>query len=242
MRSVGPQDRKALSDWVEYHSAAGDFDKFLNDLPGLPTGEAWVWSPEFLNLFKKVKIRERETFHPDREKLGYNFVMPKLEQTDIQAFIDNFQAEPEETQEDLIKDIETRAEKGIEVQLQQKDLEIERLRNELMAKEAKMRALDDIVVQIRKIVGFDSSISNDIGTYKTPSMANLDLWMSKLNREGQRKILKFLSEHPDKKFTRHQVALSTGQKYSTINKYIADLKRNLLVKEEGDRCFISPDL
>jgi len=95
MRSVGPQDRKALREWVEYHTAEGDFDKFLNELPSLPNGTAWIWSPEFLGIFEKIKIRERETYHPDREKIGLNFVMPTLEQTDVQEFIQEFSQQVE---------------------------------------------------------------------------------------------------------------------------------------------------
>lgn len=90
LRSVGPQDRKAVKEWVEAHSVDGDMDEFIDSLPSLPTGTAWIWSPEFMGVFEKIKIRKRETFHPDREKLGHNFEMPKLNQTDIQGFIDTF--------------------------------------------------------------------------------------------------------------------------------------------------------
>jgi Fic family protein len=68
------------------------------------------------------------------------------------------------------------------------------------------------------------------------------MWLGKLNREGQKKILRFLAENPNGKFTRHQLALSTGQKYSTIKAYVNQLKRNLLIKEEGDFIKINPDL
>ncbi len=68
-RNIAPQDRKALKEWVEFHAAEGDFDEFMKSLPSLPTGEGWIWSPEFMGIFERIKIRERETFHPDREKL-----------------------------------------------------------------------------------------------------------------------------------------------------------------------------
>ena len=80
LRSVGPQDRKALQDWVEGHGAEGDFDSFLKSLPTLPTGEGWIWSPEFMGVFEKFNIRKRDTFHPDREKIGSEFVIPQLDQ------------------------------------------------------------------------------------------------------------------------------------------------------------------
>jgi DNA helicase HerA-like ATPase len=82
-RNVSPQDRKALKDWVEYHSAEGDFEKFMASLPSLPTGEGWIWSPEFLGIFERIHIRKRETFHPDREKIGDKFVMPQLDQVGV---------------------------------------------------------------------------------------------------------------------------------------------------------------
>src|SRR5690606_39265594 len=89
--NVAPQDRKALQDWVEYHAAEGDFDEFMKSLPSLPTGEGWIWSPEFLNVFERIKIRQRETFHPDRERLGLEFEMPKLESMDVEKFIKEFE-------------------------------------------------------------------------------------------------------------------------------------------------------
>lgn len=95
LRSVGPQDRKAIKEWVEAHSADGDMDEFIDSLPSLPTGTAWIWSPEFMGVFEKITIRKRETFHPDREKLGANFEIPKLNQGDIQGFIDSFSKKPE---------------------------------------------------------------------------------------------------------------------------------------------------
>lgn len=98
LRSVGPQDRKALKDWVEAHGQEDDddrFNKFMTSLPSLPNGEAWIWSPEFMGIFEKIKIRKRETFHPDREKLGASFSIPKLNQADIQGFIDSFIKKPE---------------------------------------------------------------------------------------------------------------------------------------------------
>lgn len=98
-RNIAPQDRKALREWVEFHSAEGDFERFMKSLPSLPTGEGWVWSPEFLQIFETIKIRERETFHPDREKIGDRFVMPQFEQGDIQEFITEFQKPEQKVEE-----------------------------------------------------------------------------------------------------------------------------------------------
>lgn len=90
-RNVAPEDRKALKGWVEHHLAEGDFEEFMDSLPSLPTSEGWIWSPEFLQVFKKIRIRERETFHPDREKLGSKFGNIRLTNVAVEDFISKFQ-------------------------------------------------------------------------------------------------------------------------------------------------------
>src|SRR3990167_7686953 len=70
MRTIGAPDRQAFKVWVEHFGATGDFEKFLKSLPELKTGKGWIWSPEFLGKFERIEIRKRETFHPDREKIG----------------------------------------------------------------------------------------------------------------------------------------------------------------------------
>jgi hypothetical protein len=43
-RVIGPQDVKAVGEWVKYHGERLDI---LAELPTLPTGQAFIWSPEF---------------------------------------------------------------------------------------------------------------------------------------------------------------------------------------------------
>ena len=59
MRTTSPQDRKAIQGWVEYH---GQSRELLASLPELESGEAWVWSPHWLGLLKRVRVRRRSTF------------------------------------------------------------------------------------------------------------------------------------------------------------------------------------
>lgn len=59
LRTTSPQDRKAIEGWVEYH---GQKRELLESLPQLAAGEAWVWSPSWLKLTKRVQIRRRRTF------------------------------------------------------------------------------------------------------------------------------------------------------------------------------------
>ncbi len=59
LRTTGPQDIAAIREWVKYHQVG---DEVLSTLASLPDGDAWVWSPNFLNVMKRVHIRRRRTF------------------------------------------------------------------------------------------------------------------------------------------------------------------------------------
>jgi hypothetical protein len=57
----GPQERKAIAGWTAENTAAGA--AMMQELPGLPVGDALVWSPQWLRLAKRVHIAERETYN-----------------------------------------------------------------------------------------------------------------------------------------------------------------------------------
>jgi hypothetical protein len=59
LRTTSPQDRMAVKGWVDIHDASADM---LDTLPSLENGEAWVWSPEFLKTFERIKFHHRRTF------------------------------------------------------------------------------------------------------------------------------------------------------------------------------------
>lgn len=78
LRIVSPQDRKAIGAWIEEHDAHGQRDEFMRSLASLPVGTAWFWSPGWLGIFKKVKVRERNTFDSSATpKMGRKLKPPK---------------------------------------------------------------------------------------------------------------------------------------------------------------------
>jgi hypothetical protein len=239
MRLVAPQDRKALKEWVEYHSAEGDFDKFMESLGSLPTGEAWVWSPEFMGIFQKVKIRARETFHPDREILGKQFQMPELERADVQEFIKEFQKEVVKDKPKSVQEIKQQI-----IEEKKESQEVISLKNEfeskLLQKDLEIRKRDDLINSIRKLLG----VSEQNIIVSNPSSSNVQMWLEKLGNSGSSRILKFLAEKSGLKFTRSQIGLAIGMssKGGSFLTYISTLKRNLLIKEDGGMICINPDL
>lgn len=67
---TSPQDRKALAEWVQAKDDEGHLKEFEMGIASLQKQEAWFWSPEaFGGAFKKVKIRDFNTFHPDKTHL-----------------------------------------------------------------------------------------------------------------------------------------------------------------------------
>ena len=59
LRTTSPQDRAAIEAWVKYHAQS---QEIIESLSGLANGEAWVWSPHFLGLTKRIRFRMSRTF------------------------------------------------------------------------------------------------------------------------------------------------------------------------------------
>ena len=88
LRTVGAHDRKALYEWLSEKQAGDaarpDFPAFSS----LPSGTAYFWSPSWLQLFERIQVRERETFHPGAtRKIGR--LAPQADaMADVGAFVE----------------------------------------------------------------------------------------------------------------------------------------------------------
>jgi hypothetical protein len=244
-QNVSPHDRKALKDWVEFHAAEGDFEKFMASLPSLPKGEGWIWSPEFLGIFERIKIRKRETFHPDREKIGDKFTMPEFGQTDIQAFIGRFARSLEDGKKKKGSP-EKSSVAGVQEELKPKENpELLAFRNEyeskLMQKDIELRKLREMLEQVRRIV--DGSGGNQSLSVPISVGNNVEEWLKKLGNGGASRIFKFLAEKSGMKFTKSQIALAVRLRISgSFNTYLSTLKRTNLIVKDGNFFSINPDL
>jgi hypothetical protein len=69
MQIVAPHDRKAIRSGSTCTATTRTKAKeMMASLSSLKRGEAWVWSPSWLELFRRVKFRQRETFDPARRR------------------------------------------------------------------------------------------------------------------------------------------------------------------------------
>ena len=237
-QNTSPQDRKALADWVEYHSAEGDFEKFMKSLPYLGKGEGWIWSPQFLNVFDRIKIRKRETFHPDADSVTGDFVMPELDQIDIQGFISKFS-------ESIKKETKTISITK-EVTEKKEDINIISLRNEyesqLLQKDVEIRKLQSTIDSVRRIVGVESTL---ISSSPIPVSSDaISLWRSKLGNGLAGRLFQFLSENSSRQFTREQICLAVGvpSKAGHTSNEFGKVMRTGVVVRNGHLYQLNPNL
>jgi hypothetical protein len=112
LRTTSPQDQKAVEGWIKYHAGAVGV---LSELSGLDNGEAWVYSPSWLQTLQKVRFRKRRTFDSGATpKVGGKPRPPaRLAEVDLAAIkeamaatIEKAQAEDPKTLRARIRDLE----------------------------------------------------------------------------------------------------------------------------------------
>lgn len=62
LRMGHPRDIAAIKEWVDVHAAFEESKTVISSLPTMKVGEAWLWSPAWLGVLKRMQIRKRETF------------------------------------------------------------------------------------------------------------------------------------------------------------------------------------
>jgi hypothetical protein len=78
LRTISPQDLKAMEAWITVHGTPEQQQEMMESLPSLPVGTAWFWSPGWLDVFQRVKVRKRETFDSSATpKVGDAKAIPK---------------------------------------------------------------------------------------------------------------------------------------------------------------------
>lgn len=65
LRTIAPQDLKAINAWVDVHGTDAERQTLMDSLPSLPTGDAWFWSPGWPTtdgIFERAHVLAIETF------------------------------------------------------------------------------------------------------------------------------------------------------------------------------------
>lgn len=61
LRLIGPNDRKAVKEWVESNGDPVETKAVLDTIAKLEQGEAWMYSPGWLKLLERIRIRHART-------------------------------------------------------------------------------------------------------------------------------------------------------------------------------------
>ncbi len=106
----GSQDVDALAHWTKMHGSKEEREAYNSTIGSLQRGEAWIWSPSWLQVFKRIKIRERETFNSSATpKVGEKQITPeKMSQIDIARLGEQIKASAEKIKADDPATLKTR--------------------------------------------------------------------------------------------------------------------------------------
>jgi len=63
LRTTHPRDRAPVLEWMKVHATPEQMRDVEASLAKLPKGDAWVMSAGWLDLFKRIHVRERHTFN-----------------------------------------------------------------------------------------------------------------------------------------------------------------------------------
>lgn len=77
LQITAPQDRKAIDEWVAGNGTKEERDQLIASLASLQKGEAWFWSPSWLQVFTRAQVRRRQTFDSSKTPELGEVVEPK---------------------------------------------------------------------------------------------------------------------------------------------------------------------
>jgi hypothetical protein len=85
LQTNAAQERKAIRDWIDTQGI--DAAAAVDELPNLAIGEAYIWSPQWLRFFGKVRIDEKLTYNASATPtFATAAVVPRpLEEADLVA-------------------------------------------------------------------------------------------------------------------------------------------------------------
>jgi hypothetical protein len=81
MRLIAPQDRKAIEDWIGEWAYKDQGKEIVASLASLPTGDAWIWSPE-IGFLERKHVPLARTYDSGKAPTGED-AAPELKPLDV---------------------------------------------------------------------------------------------------------------------------------------------------------------
>lgn len=87
-------DQKAIDDhWIKQHATNEQRVTLLTSLASLTIGETWIWSPSWLEILKRVRIRKRHTLNSSATpEIGKTSKIVRLQKSDVTGLTAEIQA------------------------------------------------------------------------------------------------------------------------------------------------------
>lgn len=267
MRTVGKHDRKALMEWLEPKFGEQGFDekgiraegtKLVNSLAALDSGVAYFWSPHWLKQFKKVRLRDRTTFHPGQTRSVGKTIGP-VTLSDVTEFVEKVRR-----QFSVSKPVSVPARKVPAAVPMSKALldatfptvsvqEVDDLKNRVaelqkqIAEERVRRAdAENRLAAVRKFMGPQyeamKKLFEKLGTPGSNGAADPSAyapWLEKAGKRGTKRLLEIMIDRGE--VTRTQLATLAGLgQTGTFRNYLSWLKSNSLVEVNGETVRLRP--
>jgi uncharacterized protein len=258
LRSIGKPDRKAAAEWISEVAKDDDpkkAEKFVLSLTKLDDGEGWFWSPQWLDKFVHMQIRERKTFHPGATRKLGDMIVRQVALLDVGGFVERFKQKlTKAVKQDVVKNarktratpedelapaLEVSAMEGRIKKLEQ-DLETERIANRALRHDNKEIA--DRLTAVRDMMKPQyetlQELFGELTEVQKSGLSGIDPaayngWREKLG-PGPSKILDALVERGGVA-TKIQLKTWTALARETFRVYMSKLTSNHLVKREGDK-------
>jgi hypothetical protein len=171
LQTTGSQERRAIKDWIVEKDI--DVEAALDELPSLPIGTAYVWSPQWLGILKKIRIGTKQTFDASATpKLGEKRTPPKsLTREDL----DRIRAD----MKDMVKRAEESDPKALKAEVVKLRIELDKAQKAALAwqtkaeKEAETRVVEK-VVERPVLKSEDLKILTTVASRMSSDAANLD--------------------------------------------------------------------
>lgn len=177
LRTIAPQDRDAIDAWIQVHGTPEQRRELLASLPSLAIGEAWFWSPGWLDIFRRVKVRDRETFDSSATpKVGQTIRAPKqMAAVDLEALRVRMAATIEKAKADDPKALRARiVELERAMKTQQKPLMVDReavteaVNHAVWGLQTTIKKkIAEALAEVEKLNGILASLSEFAGQYRS---------------------------------------------------------------------------
>ena len=166
LRTTHPRDREAIREWVKVHGDPDRLAELESELAALPIGDAYIWSPGWLDVFRRVRIRERRTFDSSATpKPGERRREPKrLAPVDLEALRGRMAATIERAKADDPRELRRQI-AGLERELAKRLKEVETVVERVevpVIPDVQLQLLEEMAKTLRDVVAAAGAVADQV--------------------------------------------------------------------------------